>query len=569
MELTKERTGKQHLTKDLQRLWHDLGGCESLSLIEIDQIKAEAARRGVYPDLESYYLNREEMMNYDLKRACNLIEFWHDKGVLDKRWNPTKLATDYVYACLDTNGLFLHFEAFMRTIELLGSEDQKRKWIPKCLTLQAIGCYCQTELGHGSDVKSLETTATYDVTTKEFVIHSPTVSSIKFWPGGLGKLSNHAVVQAQLYIKDNHYGVQTFIVRIRDDDHIPCEGIHVGDIGSKFGFNSEDNGFIKFTNYRIPRENILSKYVQVSEDGTFTSASENAIKLGYGNMLYLRLAMFFGRSMQFSRLATIGIRYSIVRRQFKDAETGDERQILDYQTQQYRLFPLLGISYAIRLTFKELLRKYNDYEDQISEGREPFELLKEIHTLCSCLKPLVTWRMRKFGEYVKQCCGGHGFLNVSGIHRIIKSEEGLVTAEGTNLVIIQQTGRYLLEEAQKMKKGQKLTGITEFLNDSAVLMTKKASNFSSINEILINAFNKRVAFFLDYAAKKFERLLKSGMDIQTVWNEKVQQDFIDLAMYFADAYMLKTAFEQLTTCEHLTDSTRPVVENVMQIYAIY
>lgn len=531
-------------------------------------MKKEAATRGIYPDLEHYYLTREELMNDELKRVCKLIELWHDKGVLSDRYNPKKLVTDYIFAGLDTNGMFLHFEGFMRTIELLGSKDQKAKWLPKCLTLQAIGCYCQTEIGHGSDVQSLETTATYDVTTQEFVIDSPTVSSIKFWPGGLGKLSNHAVVQAQLYIKDKHYGVQTFIVPIRDEDHLPLEGIHVGDIGTKFGFNSEDNGFVKFSKIRIPRENLLSRYVQVSEDGAFTKASDGAIKLAYGNMLYLRISIFFGRSVQFSRLATIGIRYSIIRRQFKDAETGEERQILDYQTQQYRLFPLLGISYAIRLAWSELYNMYATFEAETAEGKEPFALLKDLHMLASCLKPLVTWRMRRFGEYVKQCCGGHGFLNVSGIHRIIKSEEGLVTAEGTNLVITQQTGRILLGEAGKLAQGKRLTGITAFLNDH-YSESKKATNYSSVNEIIVGAFESRVAFYLDYASKKFQKLIGEGVDMQTVWNEKVQQDFIDLAIYFADAFMLRTAFKQLEEHKSINETTKPVVEKCLQVYAIY
>lgn len=383
MELTKERSGNYDTVKELKRLWNDLNGCESLSLQEIDKVKAEAARYGVYPDLESYYLDREDMMNYDLKRACKLVEFWHDKGVLYKRNHPILNTTHFIYPCTDTTGLYLHFEGFMRTIELLGTESQKAKWIKKCLTLEAIGCYCQTELGHGSDVKSLETTATYDVTTREFVINSPTISSIKFWPGGLGKLSNHAVVQAQMYVNDKHCGLQTFIVKIRDEDHIPCEGIHVGDIGSKFGFNSMDSGFVKFSQYRIPKENLLSRYCNVTDDGKFTSASEKAIRLGYGNMLFLRAQIFYGRSIQFSRLATIGIRYSIIRRQFKDAETGEERQILDYQTQQYRLFPLVGISYAIRLAYINLHKKYLKFEEELNEGKEPFELLKEVHTLTS------------------------------------------------------------------------------------------------------------------------------------------------------------------------------------------
>lgn len=141
MELTRERAGKHETVKQLKRLWNDLNGCESLTLEQIDKTKSEAAKYGVYPDLESYYLDREDMMNYDLKRTCKLVEFWHDKGVLGKRTHPTYLTTHYMYACVDTNGLFLHFDGFTRTIELLGSDDQVRKWLPKCLTLEAIGCY--------------------------------------------------------------------------------------------------------------------------------------------------------------------------------------------------------------------------------------------------------------------------------------------------------------------------------------------------------------------------------------------------------------------------------------------
>ena len=46
--------------------------------------------------------------------------------------------------------------------------------------------YAQTELGHGSNVRGLETTATFDKDTDEFIIDSPTLSSIKWWPGCFG-----------------------------------------------------------------------------------------------------------------------------------------------------------------------------------------------------------------------------------------------------------------------------------------------------------------------------------------------------------------------------------------------
>jgi acyl-CoA oxidase len=65
-----------------------------------------------------------------------------------------------------------------------------------------LGCYAQTELGHGSNVAQLETTATLDMKTDEILIHSPTITSTKFWPGDLGRFSTHAIVFARLKVGD-------------------------------------------------------------------------------------------------------------------------------------------------------------------------------------------------------------------------------------------------------------------------------------------------------------------------------------------------------------------------------
>ena len=75
-----------------------------------------------------------------------------------------------------------------------------------------IGCYAQTELGHGSNVAGLETTATLDKSIDKWIIHSPTITSTKFWPGGLGLWANHAVVFAQCIVEENNYGIFAFLV---------------------------------------------------------------------------------------------------------------------------------------------------------------------------------------------------------------------------------------------------------------------------------------------------------------------------------------------------------------------
>lgn len=82
----------------------------------------------------------------------------------------------------------LHYGAFLPTIASQANDEQKFEWLFPAFQMKIIGCLAQTELGHGSNVRALQTTATYDVSTKEFILHSPSLQSIKWWPGGLGKV---------------------------------------------------------------------------------------------------------------------------------------------------------------------------------------------------------------------------------------------------------------------------------------------------------------------------------------------------------------------------------------------
>ena len=68
---------------------------------------------------------------------------------------------------------------FVPAIKGQGTEEQKQKWLPLANKMQKIGCYAQTELGHGSNVQGLETTATFDPQTDQFILHSPTQTSSK------------------------------------------------------------------------------------------------------------------------------------------------------------------------------------------------------------------------------------------------------------------------------------------------------------------------------------------------------------------------------------------------------
>lgn len=96
---------------------------------------------------------------------------------------------------------------FKVSFENLASEEQKNFWLPKMNNLDILGCYAQTELGHGSNVAELETTATFDMETDEIVIHSPTPTSTKYWPGDLGQFTSHALVFGKLLVGKKNYGI--------------------------------------------------------------------------------------------------------------------------------------------------------------------------------------------------------------------------------------------------------------------------------------------------------------------------------------------------------------------------
>ena len=101
---------------------------------------------------------------------------------------------------------------FVLTLANLGDDEQVKKWLPLATEMKILGAYAQTELGHGSDISSLETTAVLDKETDEIVIHTPSTKAIKWWPGDLGHYSSHAIVFAKLIVDGNAIGTMPFFV---------------------------------------------------------------------------------------------------------------------------------------------------------------------------------------------------------------------------------------------------------------------------------------------------------------------------------------------------------------------
>jgi acyl-CoA oxidase len=133
----------------------------------------------------------------------------------------------------DNASLFgIHTWLFLPFAKTQLTEEQAAYWLPLAESGNITGCYAKTELGHGTFVGGIETTATFDPELDEFIIHSPTLSSTKYWPGALGYTCSHAAVMARSIIDGKDFGIHTFMVQIRSlEDFQPIPGMELGDIG--------------------------------------------------------------------------------------------------------------------------------------------------------------------------------------------------------------------------------------------------------------------------------------------------------------------------------------------------
>lgn len=177
----------------------------------------------------------------------------------------------------------------------------------------------------------------------------------KWWPGELGFFSSHTVCYAKLIINGKKIGVFPFIVQLRDEKTWKLlKGVRAGDMGPKFGYSAKNNGWCTFDNVRIPREQMLMRYAKVDRDGKFSVVGDT--RMLYAAMSSIRLWLISHSFDFLSRGLTIALRYSVIRRQFKNniEDPKSETKLLDYQSQQQKLFPLLGLSYAMVFTFKRV-----------------------------------------------------------------------------------------------------------------------------------------------------------------------------------------------------------------------
>lgn len=345
----------------------------------------------------------------------------------------------------------------------LGTEEHHAKWLPGIMSLDVPGCFAMTEMGHGSDVASIATTATYDPETEEFVIHTPFKAAWKDYIGNAAKDGLAAVVFAQLITEGVNHGVHALYVPLRDPQtHEFLPGIGGEDDGVKGGLNGIDNGRLHFEQVRVPRTNLLNRYGSVAPDGTYSSPISSPGRRFFtmlGTLVQGRVSLD-GAATAASKLAlTTAIHYASERRQFNASSDTAEEVLLDYQRHQRRLLPRLASVYAMSFAHEQLLEKF----DGVFSGRADTDQdRQELETLAAALKPLSTWSALDILQECREACGGAGFLIENRFASLRADLDVYVTFEGDNNVLLQLVAKRLLNDYAKEFQTMNVGALAKF-----------------------------------------------------------------------------------------------------------
>lgn len=461
----------------------------------------------------------------------------------------------------------LHKSMYLITLRDQTNDEQKKIFGVPAEAYDHIGCYAQTELGHGSNVRGLETTATWIPETKEFEINTPTLTATKWWIGSLGRTANHAAVMCQLYVNGKNEGPHPVIVPIRDlKTHKPLKGVVVGDIGPKFGYNTMDNGFLQFNKVRVPHVNMLSRYAGVDQNtGQYVKPPNS--KLAYGTMTWVRSRIVMHARIVLARSATVAIRYCSIRRQFQDKDAQNqigETPVIDYVTVQYRLFPVLAQAFALHYMGKQMFKLYEANVKAMGKGN--FELLADLHAGSSGLKSIATVMASTAIETCRRACGGHGFSMFSGLAHAYQDYLPEVTWEGETYLLTQQVARYLLKTGRYVfsNRGQIKASATNPTIEYLVAYSRdphfKAKGGLRDGAYLVKLFGHRAAYGV-------AQILRRRDYEKASWNSLLQE-FYKTSFAHCQYMLVKYFWEAMENDAELKSSgLRSVLEPMFFLFA--
>ncbi len=461
----------------------------------------------------------------------------------------------------------VQYGLFGGSILFLGTRRHHDKYLRQVGTLALPGCFAMTELGHGSNVWDLETTADYDVGTESFVIDTPTETARKEWIGNAAAHGRMATVFAQLRVAGDSFGVHAFLVPIRDDEGEVVRGVRIEDCGEKEGLNGVDNGRLWFDHVRVPRENLLDRYAQVAADGTYDSSITSPSRRFFtmlGTLIGGRVSIA-GASVSAAKSGlAIAVRYGEHRTQFGVAGL-PERSILDYLTQQRRLMPRLATAYALHFACKYLVNRFLHRTEEDS---------RRIETLAAGIKSYTSWFAVDTLQACRESCGGQGYLAINRIPALKADADIFTTFEGDNTVLMQLVAKGLLTDFRHQFGALRPWGVVKFLAERAAAGAVKFNpvwtRLSDEEHLRDPDFHRTALQYredrlLQSLARRMKGRIDDGMDSFDAFIE-CQDHAMSLANAFVERVTYEAFDDEIAECP-VTDA-KPYLHMLRDLFAL-
>ena len=442
----------------------------------------------------------------------------------------------------------VHAGLIQATIARLGT-DRHREWLELTPSFERIGCFAMTETAHGSDVRGLETTATYLPQSEEFEIHTPNRAARKDYLGSAALHGHFAVVFAQLSLSGKSHGVHAFLVPIRDLEGRTLAGVTIEDCGPKAGLNGVDNGRLSFDRVRIPRENLLNRFGEVTADGRYeTSIKDDSTRFFtmLANLLAGRLMVCAATWAGARSALAIAVRYALRRRQF------GHTLLLDYQAHQKRLLPRVAQAYAIGAALEAVRQDY------LQTLRQEAPAGRVLETKIAALKAYCSWTALQAVQTCRECCGGAAYLAENRLGLIRADLDVFTTFEGDNTVLGLLVAKNLLAELKEEVQGSRVAAAgkvvqTRWSKARTTLLratTEKAMRTSKFQSALFRARRERLAISL---GQRVTALAKEHGSLAMAFNHCQ-----DHALALASAYATELVYDAFAARVKEQASFRPL-----------
>ncbi|KAM3133519.1 hypothetical protein pb186bvf_014361 [Paramecium bursaria] len=455
-------------------------------------------------------------------------------------WEPFRKQNMHYIS--DNGTYYLNWNAFITTIKMLGTQEQYNHFAKQINDYRIIGGYAQTEISHGSNVQGLQLTAT--LVGDSFILNSPNVGSYKYWPGLLGLKPKHLSMTNILEYKPLQYQQE-----IQKPTSHWKELMQVM-LAPKLGFLRADNGYLGLKNYKIPKFNMLSRYTSIKENGEVVQSSKDAVKFGYGSMLFLRLSLanVFAISAAFGNVVSLS--------------NGDNNT--------FGIIRSSVISAAIIIANRQVHKLFTLYNQQLEQGDPKVSnTLTEVHILSSQFKSLAGWETVRASR--ESCLfSTFGTLNASSLITRYADNVPYNTYEGDNNVLLQQAAQYLSKQFAKLSQGKNISGICQFANkySNKQLPQIKLDNFENLDQ-LVEVFERLTYEFTKTTLEQFQQSL-SDNSINKAWNEIHQTDLIKMATIFGYTNIIRLMFEEVVRLEsQMTKESYQFVKRLAQLSAAY